>query len=173
MTFKLVMAVDPGPHESALVLYDPSNETVVGMELANNSAIEYTISCHQKTPMVIEMVGHYGKKMPVGKTIFWTCIWIGRFWKTHGQCDLILRKTVAAHVGGSARANDSKIIQNICYRYGAVDIETAKGTKNAPGPLYGMKRDLWQALALAITYTEREDLDIMLPYTKAERKLEP
>lgn len=148
------MAVDPGTTQSALVIYDQSTGDVLGYELHNNPAIEYSISCRPDSPLVIEMIGHYGTGMAVGKTVFHTCLWIGRFWKAHGQCDFMLRKKVATHMCGSARAKDSNILQAISDRYGGGDRRAAVGTKKAPGPLYGFRKDLWQALALAIAYSE-------------------
>jgi hypothetical protein len=32
---------------------------------------------------------------------------------------------------------------------------TAIGRKAAPGPLYGISRDVWSALAVAVTYADR------------------
>ena len=33
---------------------------------------------------------------------------------------------------------------------------TAIGRKAAPGPLYGISRDMWSALAIEVTYTLRD-----------------
>jgi hypothetical protein len=55
---------------------------------------------------------------------------------------------------GSSRANDATIRQALLDRYGP-GREKAVGTKANPGPLYGIKADLWQALALAVTYSDQ------------------
>lgn len=89
---------------------------------------------------VIEMVACYG--MAVGKEVFETCVWIGRFLE-RVDAKLVYRRDVKLHVCGSARAKDANIAQALRDKYGEV------GTKKNPGPLFGIKSHLWAALALA------------------------
>lgn len=153
----MLLAIDPGTTESAyVVLKDgkpitfakvPNNELLHMLETVDYFADE----------CVIEMIGHYGTGMPAGKEVFETCIWIGQFthaWNTNerSKAARILRKTVAAYMCGSARAKDGNIRQAIIDRYGGPD---AIGKKKTPGPLYGISGDVWQALAVAITYHEQ------------------
>jgi len=58
----------------------------------------------------------------------------------------------ALHVGG--RAKDGQVIDRLCEMHGG-DRKTAKGTKAAPGPLYGCSADSWQTLAVAIVAAQR------------------
>jgi hypothetical protein len=109
--------------------------------------------------MAIEMVASYG--MPVGREVFDTCVWIGRFVQEWSHADhkpepsivrMIYRKEEKMHLCGSVKAKDSTIRAAIIDRYGGK--ERAIGKKKAPGPLYGIHADVWQALAVAITCAE-------------------
>ena len=109
--------------------------------------------------MAIEMVASYG--MAVGKTVFETCMWIGRFmeaWEsaTGTKPQQVYRKDVKMHLCGSMRAKDTNIRQAIIDRYPASGGGKCPqiGTKKEPGPLYGVSKDIWSALAVAITYSE-------------------
>jgi len=99
------------------------------------------------------MIASYG--MPVGATIFETCFWIGRFreaWR--GPCVRLTRNRVKQHICHSARAKDSNIRQALIDRYGPGK-ERAIGRKAMPGPLYGVKSDLWAALAVGLTFLDQ------------------
>lgn len=102
--------------------------------------------------LAIEMIASYG--MPVGKEVFDTCLWIGRFmeaWKARGgEVRLVYRREVKLFHCHSARATDANIRAALIDRYGP-GRELAIGTKRAPGPLYGIKGDEWSALAIALT----------------------
>ena len=100
--------------------------------------------------MVIEMFQGFG--MSVGATVFETVFWIGRFceaWK--GPFHRIFRKDVKIHLCNNMRAKDSNISQALRDRFGE------KPTKLKPNPVYGefkLKRDQWQAFALAVTWMD-------------------
>ena len=100
--------------------------------------------------LAIEMISSYG--MPVGREIFDTCVWIGRFveqWTDPAAVKLIPRGDVKLHVCGSLRAKDSNIRQALIDRLGPA------GTKAKPGPTYGVKSHAWAALAVAITAADK------------------
>jgi hypothetical protein len=99
------------------------------------------------------MIASYG--MPVGAEVFDTCVWIGRFveaWCFTEYTSLVYRKDVKLHMCNSPRANDATIRQAVIDRFGGK--EKAIGNKKQPGPLRGVSGDVWQALALAITWSE-------------------
>ena len=60
------------------------------------------------------------------------------------------RKEIVVALCGSARASDSNVRMALLDRFGG---SAAVGRKAAPGPLYGISRDVWSALAIAVTYT--------------------
>ena len=92
--------------------------------------------------------------MAVGKSVFETCVWIGRFIEAwNGEWEYVYRKDVKMCLCGQTRAKDSNIRQAIMDRYGS-ERSIAIGTKANPGPLYQVSKDIWAALGVAITATE-------------------
>jgi hypothetical protein len=148
-----LLAIDPGNEESALLLYDDSGP--VRWEKLPNDIARQQIEGGQwiADQMAIEMVASYG--MPVGATVFETCVSIGRFvelWEglhPGQEAQFIYRRTVKLHICGTARAKDANVRQALIDRYGGK--EKAIGKKATPGPLYGMSGDCWSALAVAVT----------------------
>lgn len=100
--------------------------------------------------LVIEMIASYG--MAVGKEIFDTCVWIGRFIQITEdrkiQTRYIYRKDEKMNICHSMKAKDSNIRQALIDRFGVV------GTKKNPGWFYGFKADIWSAYAVGITYLD-------------------
>lgn len=150
-----ILAIDPGNTMSAwceLVDGKPAradkvrNEEVLEMLRTRASTAEL---------LCIEMIASYG--MAVGKEVFDTCVWIGRFaeaWEARGgKVRLVYRREVKLHLCQSARANDSNVRAALLDRFGPGK-EIAVGTKKQPGPLYGIKGDEWSALAVALTAAE-------------------
>jgi hypothetical protein len=101
---------------------------------------------------ILEMIASYG--MPVGREVFETCVWIGRFMGAFGagRCDRVTRIAVKSHICHSARANDGNIRQALIDRLGA------PGTKKQPGATYGLSGDVWAALAVAVTWLDQRPM---------------
>lgn len=149
----MIIAIDPGSEHSAwceLVDGKPrnwgkSNNDDMVNQLRNGLFAPGAVLC-------VEMIASYG--MAVGKEVFDTCLWIGRFmeaWENRGgKAQLIYRKQVKLYLCESNRANDSMIRQSIIDRFGPGK-DKAIGRKAEPGPLYGIKGDEWSALAVALT----------------------
>ena len=146
-----IIAIDPGTIESAYVELDNGNLLSFG-KVPNEKIIEEVLDESQLSDFVaIEMIASYG--MAVGKEVFETCVWIGRFslaaeWSMNRKPNLVYRREVKIHFCNSMKAKDGNIRQAIIDRYGGKD--KAIGKKNTPGPLYGIKDDIWQALAIAL-----------------------
>jgi hypothetical protein len=121
-----------------------------------NKEVLDLIECHQlQTPggrVAIEMIASYG--MAVGKEVFETCVWIGRFVQVAGpECvRLVYRKDVKLHLCGSPRAKDPNVRQALIDRWGGK--AEAIGNVKKPGPLYAVKSHAWPALAVAVTAAE-------------------
>ena len=148
-----ILSIDPGTTKSAYVLWDFQKEKLLQCGIEENKKMLTVLEKIQKkycqVEFKIEMVGHYGTGMPAGKSIFETCIWIGIFIASWGCAKtfmdhLVLRKTIVSHICGSSRAKDSNVRQALIDRFGS------PGTKKKPGKLYGVKKDIWSALALAV-----------------------
>ena len=58
------------------------------------------------------------------------------------------------HLCHSARATDANIREALLDRYGPGK-EKAVGRKAAPGPLFGVSKDIWSALAVAVTFSDQ------------------
>ena len=102
----------------------------------------------------VEMVASYG--MAVGKEVFETCVWIGRFIEVSG-CALapIYRRDVKLHHCGQTKAKDSNITQALIDRFAPGQPNRGKGTKADPGWFHGFAADVWQAYALAVLVADR------------------
>ena len=143
----MILAIDPGNERSAYVVWD--GQVVLSAEtLRNDDLLETIVRNGEIGPMVIEMIASYG--MAVGKTVFETVFWIGRFCEAYGgEWHRVFRKDVKMHLCGSMRAKDSNISQALRDRFGE------KPTKTRPNPVYGdikLKSDEWQAFGLAVTW---------------------
>lgn len=153
----MIVAVDPGPEKSALIEYRRS--TPQRMMIEDNHVIANTLTGYRPHDVLaVEMVASYG--MSVGKDVFETCVWIGRFIECFSgdHFEKVYRKDVKMHLCGSNRAKDSNIRQALIDRFGGTEGKSgAVGTKKAPGPLYGIKSHLWAALAVAVTYDDQEE----------------
>ena len=153
-----VLAIDPGSEQSAYVLWDGQHVLDKGIRTNGEMSYELCENCTLSGAyLVIEMISHYGTGMPAGKSVFETCIWIGRFiecWYPSPpsfdmEKQLILRPTIKTHLCGSARAKDQNVRQALIDRFGA------PGTKKAPGVLYSVSSHMWAALALAVCAHDR------------------
>lgn len=146
-----VLAVDPGPVESAYVLFDGDRLVEFG-KVENEVLLSRLEYFHVIVPrMAIEMIASYG--MPVGAEVFETCVWIGRFAQAwNGAITRVFRKDVKIALCGSVKAKDGNVRQALIDRYGGKD--KAIGKKASPGPLYGVSADVWAALAVAVTHQE-------------------
>lgn len=145
-----MIAIDPGPEQSAWVVYEGGK--VYGGRIEPNDDVLSRLECEWGSEDVaVEMIASYG--MAVGKEVFETCLWIGRFDYVAGCAALVYRKDVKMHLCGSMRAKDANIRQALIDRFGPGK-DKAIGTKKAPGPLYGFKSHMWAALAVAVTYED-------------------
>lgn len=155
-----LLAIDPGNEESALLEYDTTLKGAPWWfaKVPNHDALRKIGEVEDADLLAIETVASYG--MAVGRSVFDTCVWAGRFiecWKwTHVEAEhtTVYRREVKLHLCNSARAKDANVRQALIDRYGGK--EQAIGKKATPGPLYGISGDCWSALAVAITAAERE-----------------
>jgi hypothetical protein len=167
---RIILAIDPGSESSGFVIWNGESIIMAGVEtnpvmltLIDKMATGLGSVCADL--LAIENVGHYGTGMPAGKTVFDTCIWIGRFiqkWseRRDDRVQLVLRTTVKTHLCGSVRAKDSNVYQAIRDRREFIG---GKGTKKQPGPLHGVTSHAIQALALAIYIYDHEILFADIP----------
>ncbi len=150
-----VLAIDPGPTESAFVICDETNvehfAKVPNFQLS--AEVKAFCNLREDPKIVIEMIASYG--MPVGAEVFETCVWIGRFIEVCGDSYVcrLTRNAIKNHLCHSSKAKDANIRQALIDRFGG---STAIGTKKAQGPLYGVSGDVWAALAVAVTWMDQQ-----------------
>jgi hypothetical protein len=151
----MILAIDPGNSESAYVIWDKEkpDSPLVRSEKEENARLIYTLefeSCQQgMDSLVIEMIASYG--MPVGKEVFDTCVWIGRFIEAwEGEYKLIYRKDVKMYLCQSMRAKDSNIRQALIDKFEP----NLKPKERPKGILKGVSKDIWSAVAIAVFASE-------------------
>lgn len=149
-----ILAIDPGSVQSAWITYCDGKPEEWDKE-PNDVVLQRVVDATADV-FAIESIASYG--MAVGADVFETCLWSGRFIQAWGDDASVLRvyrRDVKLHLCGSARAKDSNVRQALIDRYGgAGGRRAAVGVKADQGPLYGVKADVWQALAVAITADE-------------------
>lgn len=148
----MLLAIDPGTTQSAYCWFNPAIMKPHRFGILENQFLPGVLVCRggmMTAKIVIEKISCYG--MPVGESVLETCVWTGRFMEMFKplEVDRMTRQEVKLELCKSPKANDSTIIQALKDIYGE------KGTKKNPGLLYGIKKDEWQALALAYAYVQK------------------
>lgn len=143
----MILAIDPGTTESGFAIL--AEGFVRDSGVLPNSELLARLPIYagvRRYTLAIEMIASYG--MAVGREVFETCVWIGRFkqaWHAPDEVRLVYRKDVKLLLCGSPRAKDANIRQAL------LDLLGPQGTKANPGPTYGVKSHAWAALAVAVT----------------------
>lgn len=156
----MIIAIDPGCRESSFLVWDGAKIVHYGdRSNADMLACIVNLRDQEDALLAVEMIASYG--MAVGREVFETCLWIGRYIQAFqpGQHRLIYRKDVKIHHCQSMRATDSNIRQALIDKYGE------QGTKKAPGFTYGLKKHVWSAFAIATFVSEsRREVERETPY---------
>lgn len=149
----IILGLDPGTTESALVWYAPRSQKVSASSYLPNQDVltalaYYGPKNYLNVALVIEKIEAMG--MAVGASTFETVFWAGRFAQAFGEgFQQVTRRQVKLHLCGNMRAKDANVRQALLDKFpGGV------GTKKAPGPLFGISAHKWSALAVAVTYWE-------------------
>ena len=146
----MILAIDPGNEYSAYCLMDKETYKPIEFDKIDNDLMLLKIKELNYDKIIIEMIASYG--MAVGKSVFDTCVWIGRFIQAK-KClnyEYIYRKEEKINICNSMKAKDSNIRQALIDRFGEV------GTKKNKGFFYGFKKDIWSAFAVGCTYLDKK-----------------
>jgi hypothetical protein len=165
-----VLGLDPGTWETAYVGWDQETNKIIEHGFVPNEELLswFREGQQQYTHVGIEMIASYG--MPVGKTTFETCLVIGRIIEIitehiksdrHGRTmsqqwrpswRLCYRKQVTKHVCSGRGAGDTNVRRAVMDLFPAIGggKEPVVGIKSQPGPLFGISKHKWPALAVAI-----------------------
>ena len=155
MATRYTAGIDPGTRESGLAVIDTESMTpLIAVKISNSevtATLEKTMTSHGIAPdeidIAMEAIASYGK--PVGRETFETCVWIGRMDEQIAGLigrypDKVYRREEKMTLCGTIRARDSDIRSALINLIGPV------GTAKNPGPLYGVYRDAWSAIAVAV-----------------------
>lgn len=152
-----ILAIDPGNIESGYVIvaHDGNEITeIIKKGKVDNYSLISKLNLETNYVLAIEMVASYG--MPVGASVFETCVWIGRFieeaLKAGHSYQYIYRKDEKMTLCNNMKAKDANIRQALIDRYAPNTENGGKGTKKNPGFFYGFASDVWSAMAVAVTY---------------------
>lgn len=154
-----IFAIDPGNIESGYVICEHDGKEIQKLidfgKIENEELLDRIWrGGTQDIGWAIEMIASYG--MPVGKEVFDTCVWIGRFLEAmDNEAKYIYRKEEKMDLCQSMKANDSTIRQALVDRFAPGERNYGKGTKDQPGFFYGFKADVWSAMAVATTYFDK------------------
>jgi hypothetical protein len=135
----IAIGIDPGPDEHGVVAYDGIR--IVRKANVKTCDVWEFVARFPDSTVACEMIESFG--MPVGRSVFQTCLRIGQIYQQVGGCRLIPRRDVKLILCNSVRAKDANVRQSLIDRLGEV------GTKKDPGPCYGMSSHLWPALGIA------------------------
>ena len=153
-----LLAIDPGNIESAYVLMDGYRPVDFG-KVPNDQLLDTILARGLvKWPEVvaIEMIASYG--MPVGREVFDTCVWSGRYSLAMAlggtAVEYVYRQEVKLNLCGSSRAKDANVRQALIDRFATHDLKNGKGTKGNKDYFYGFRADIWQSYACGVTYLD-------------------
>jgi len=146
----LILGIDPGPEESALVWI--RGERIERVENASNHDVARIVKECGET-VAIEDFQPYGVRL--GHESMATIKWVGIFAYLAGERAVVIaRPDVKQHLCNCRTAKDADVRDAIIHRYGCTS-KTARGTKKEPGPLYSVSGHAWAALAVALVALDR------------------
>ena len=159
----ILTAIDPGTTQSAWVTIDENFELLDFGKEENDSVLQVVRrlpECGEDNQIACEMVASYG--MPVGKEVFETCVWIGRYRQAAHDLAIpwsyIYRQEEKLELCGSSRAKDANIRHSLIERFARYDYQNGRGTKAKPDYFFGFRADMWAAMAVAVTWMHKHGI---------------
>lgn len=158
-----ILALDPGNTQTGYAVLEMPEFRLIKFGKADNTSLLTLVAnsdiLYDVDAVAIEMIDSFG--MAVGREVFETCVWIGRFHQAadHPNTHYVYRKEEKEILCGSLRAKDANIRRALIDRYARHDLKNGKGTKGNPDVFYGVSKDVWAAIAVGVTYYELTKLD--------------
>ena len=145
-----IFAIDPGNIYSAYCVMDDEYKLYEFAKTENSAVMKRLLEILDEVDeVVIERMQSYG--MPVGAETFVSCEWIGRFSQEAEKkvpVEYIYRKDEKLYLTGSPKATDTNIRHALIERFATHDTKFGRGTKARPDYFYGVKQDIWSAIAI-------------------------
>jgi len=161
----MIVAIDPGPRTSGLVVYDKGN--ILRAEKAATlddvrECIQWR-ACEVTSQAGLTVVCERTQAGPPSTQVVLTTEVVGRIQEMchrYGiDLHLYYRRQVLQALNCARKGNKDSLVRMACIEMHGGDKATAIGKKASPGPLYGVSSHAWQALGLAcahIIYTAQE-----------------
>lgn len=171
-----ILGIDPGTTESGVVVYATGLQRVLMAGNYSNHELRNAIhGVESRAGMVAGFMGAFtisecvieiiaGRNQRAGQETFNTAHWSGVFgeaWRIAACANpprpprFLYRHEVGRWLGLPGRSRkDADIRGELIFRFGPTR-QQAVGTKRNPGPLYGVKKDAWQALGVVIAWLEK------------------
>lgn len=161
----MLLAIDPGNVQSAYCLLRKDYKPVEFAKIDNDELVrrimtfDWPIDRYALDPKgaAIEMIASYG--MAVGREVFETCVWIGRFEQAlhcaQVEVEKIYRSEEKMCICHSPKAGDANIRKGLIDRFAKFDFKNGKGTKKEPDWFYGFHADVWAAYAVGVTALDK------------------
>lgn len=158
-TEKTLLAIDPGPDKSAYVDMSFGGVVVRHGYVMNAILVEGILGRFPEV-LAIEDVKSYG--MPVGRDVFEMCKWMGEFRRqmrlNGSEYVEIANIAIRQQICRTGSAGDANIRAALIERFGG-NRKIVVGTQKNPGPLYGITKHIWSALAVGVTYLETRAIE--------------
>lgn len=138
----LILGIDPGPKQSAYVVYSNRAEHIGGLDIVTNKYLRDLLLSNDFHKIAIEIPSLRGSI--VWQQVIDTAFEAGRI---IGDCWNFVKvnpQQWRRHITGLVNAKDVQVKQCLMARFGT------KGTKKNPGKLYGVKSHIWDALGIAV-----------------------
>lgn len=137
-----ILALDPGTTETAFVLWD--GRRILDADYLPNAEIRQILIGREYSSVACEMIASYG--MAVGKEVFETCVWIGRFIEVaRTETRLVYRRDVKLHLCHSPSAKDANVRQALIDRLGPQGTKKNPARPTACAPTCG-RHSLWACM---------------------------
>jgi hypothetical protein len=156
-----ILAVDPGTEQSAWLVLD-GRVGRFGIDPNDEFLTRLRGGLIHPDVVVIEQFEGFG--MTVGREVFETIHWSGRFTEAAEHAPRhtadtppavvvgLTRRKVKVAICHDTKAKDANIRAALIERFGGPE-SIRKG-----GPLYGVSKDVWSALAIGVTYADQEGI---------------
>lgn len=151
-----ILAIDAGTTESGYVIMQAEPFKLLEFGKISNYGLLNIVKTEDYEKLIFEEFQSFG--MPIGESTIKSITWNGRYIQSALDRGIeaipIYRKDEKMTLCGSMKAKDSNIRQALINRYAKHDFKNGKGTKAKPDTFYGVSKDVWQAIAVGVTYWE-------------------